>query len=129
MRVDGRYRSLFIVLSLTMVTVGSAAIPIGRTARAQDSTRQQQSRIGAVESFFRPDDAVEAGVGFERIIFEWRYFQPNGPDDWDTSSVPDKWLTDARLGGRSVIGLIKNAPHWATGSDLLGAPPKALLAF
>src|SRR5579859_6647435 len=103
-----RYRSLLLLLSLTMVVVASAAIPGGRTAHAQDSTKPQQSRIGAVESFFRPDDAVEAGVGFERIIFEWRYFQPNGPDDWDTSSVLDKWLSDARLGGRSVIGLIKN---------------------
>ncbi len=84
------------------------------------------SRFGAVESFFRPQDAVEAGVGWERIIFEWRYLQPNSPADWDTSHVSAQWLSDAKRDGRMVVGLLKNAPHWATGSDLLGAVPQGL---
>ena len=82
--------------------------------------------IGAVESYYRPDDAVEAGVGFERIIFEWRYLQPNGPDDWYENYIPAQWLSDAKQGKRRVIGLLKNAPAWATGSTMLGATPRGL---
>src|SRR5262249_42139883 len=82
--------------------------------------------FGAVESYQRPSDAAEAGVGWDRVIFEWRYFQPNGPDDWDTSSIPEQWLKDAQSSGRMIVGLVKNAPNWATGSTLLGANPKGL---
>src|SRR5436309_7970729 len=86
------------------------------TASPQATEAQQSAptgRFGAVESYYRPQDAVEAGVGLERIIFEWRYLQPNGPDDWDTSYVSEDWLANAARDGRTVIGLIKNAPHWA----------------
>jgi hypothetical protein len=111
-------RSLFLILALIL------ARPAPNPIRAL--TTQAQPRIGAVESFFRPTDAAEAGIGFERIIFEWRYLQPNGPKDWDTTQVPDVWLNDARSAGRMVVGLIKNAPKWATGSKLLGATPKGV---
>ncbi len=114
-----------ILLSFAVIV----ALAAGQSVTAKDSEQQRSSddsRFGAVESFFRPEDAVEAGVGWERIIFEWRYLQPDGPQDWDTSHVPDQWLRDARRDGRMVVGLIKNAPHWATGSNLLGAPPKGL---
>ncbi len=84
------------------------------------------SRFGAVEAFYRGDDATELGVGWDRMIFEWRYLQPNGPDDWDPSAIPDKWLQTDTDAHREIVGLIKNAPHWATGSELLGAPPLGL---
>jgi hypothetical protein len=85
-----------------------------------------KSRIGAVEAFFRPKEAADAQLGSERIIFEWRNFQPNGPDDWNINSIAGEWLEDANRNGRVVVGLIKNAPKWATGSDLVGAPPLGL---
>src|SRR5262245_51436448 len=118
---------------ILLILVVFAILAAGQSATAQQPAATpaprlgvSNSRFGAVESFFRPEDAVEAGVGWERIIFEWRYLQPNSPADWDTSHVPDKWLADAQRDGRLVVGLIKNAPHWATGSDLLGAVPLGL---
>jgi len=79
--------------------------------------------FGAVEAYYRPAEAAELGLGWERIVFDWNTLQPNGPEDWDTSHIPDVWLQNALDAQREVVGLIKNAPHWATGSDLLGAPP------
>ncbi|MFN8420694.1 MAG: hypothetical protein U0528_15845 [Anaerolineae bacterium] len=82
-------------------------------------------RIGAVESYYRPEDAVEAGVGWDRIIFEWRYLQPNSARDWK----PEQWqpyLDAAKQGNRKVVGLLKNAPQWASGSKVLGAVPSGL---
>ncbi len=87
------------------------------------STTAPINPFGAVEAYYRPAEAAELGLGWERIVFEWNALQPNGPTDWDTSHVPDAWLQNALDAHREVVGLIKNAPHWATGSDLLGAPP------
>lgn len=94
--------------------------------RATDSAPAKPSRFGIVESYYRPDEAADLGVGWDRIIFEWRYLQPNSPADWDTSHIPDEWLQTAKAANREVVGLIKNAPNWATGSKLLGAPPLGL---
>lgn len=88
-----------------------------------DSASAEPSRFSVVEAYYRPKDAAELGVGWDRIIFEWRYLQPNSPADWDTSHIPDEWLQTAKDAQREVVGLIKNAPNWATGSKLLGALP------
>ncbi len=120
------YRIVLIAFIVIILASGQSAAAQQPGGQPDQRLAGTDSRFGAVESFFRPEDAVEAGVGWERIIFEWRYLQPNGPGDWDTSHVPDQWLHDARRDGRMVVGLIKNAPHWATGSDLLGAVPQGL---
>ncbi|MBI5958521.1 MAG: hypothetical protein HY866_07300 [Chloroflexi bacterium] len=87
---------------------------------------QPPSRFGVVEAYYRPGDALDLNAGWERIIFDWSLFQPNSPDDFITETVPSEWLRQAQLAGREVVGLLKNAPNWATGSSLLGAPPRGL---
>ncbi|MCC7450136.1 MAG: hypothetical protein IT324_22150 [Anaerolineae bacterium] len=101
-----------------------ALLPVPAAARQHKATIP--SPFGVVEAHLRPDDAVEADLSWDRVIFEWRYLQPDGPDDWETSQVPDAWLERAQRDQRLVVGLIKNAPRWATGSDLLGAVPRGL---
>src|SRR5690349_19764827 len=114
------FRLLLLVVVLLVIAT-QTIIPISVNAYPNNVV-WSSSRIGAVEAHFRPHDADEANIGWERIVFEWRFFQPNGPDDWDESSIDPAWLDSAYGSGRMVVGLIKNAPHWATGSDLLGAP-------
>jgi hypothetical protein len=84
------------------------------------------TRFGVVEAYHRPDDARALGVGWERIVFEWAQFQPDGPDDFNTAAVPNAWLLDAQSAGREVIGLLKNTPLWASEIKELGAPPNGL---
>jgi hypothetical protein len=94
---------------------------------AQDDHAPPASRrFGVVEAYHRPDDARALGVGWERIIFEWAQFQPDGPGDFNTAAVPDEWLRDAQRAGREVIGLLKNTPLWASEIKELGAPPTGL---
>jgi len=81
-----------------------------------------QWRIGSLKHITALLMRWQAGVAWDRVIFEWRYFQPNNGKELITTSVPDAWLDQAIRGKRQILGLIKNAPHWATGSDLLGAP-------
>jgi len=110
---------------LLIVAPLSTSQPI-RRAVSQQANPPINSRFGAVESYYRPDEAAALGIGWERIIFEWRLFQPDSPDQWNTDQIPDSWLATAAASGREVIGLVKNAPHWATGSPLLGAPALGL---
>jgi hypothetical protein len=94
-------------------------------ARSQADAVAVNPRFGAVESYYRPDDAVDAGIGWDRIIFEWRYLQPEGPDDWETEAW-EPYIEAAKASGREIVGLVKNAPHWATGTQVLGAVPTGL---
>jgi outer membrane biosynthesis protein TonB len=113
-------RTLLLLLSLSFLLV-----PI-TPARAQGGGRD--GRFGAVEAFWDPQAAAEAGVAWDRILFYWSQLQPNGPGDWNTLHVPDEWLQSAQAGGREVVGLLKNTPPWAAAGDVIteGSPPRGL---
>jgi len=96
------------------------------SAGAQEAEGKHPSRFGVVEAYYRPAEAVQLGAGWERIIFEWAQFQPNNPNEFNTSVIPEEWLINARDAGREVIGLLKNTPRWASDSHELGAPPYGL---
>ncbi|MBN2304645.1 MAG: hypothetical protein JXQ72_09225 [Anaerolineae bacterium] len=81
--------------------------------------------FGVVEAYFRPQDARDLGVSWERIVFEWPTFQPTGPDEF-IPAIPESRLIDAKQAGREVVGLLKNTPFWASGGNLLGLPPTGL---
>lgn len=87
---------------------------------AQDATppptspAEAGSIYGVVEGMWFPELTCELGVGWERIIFDWSQHQPNGPDDWYTLSVDDRWLKAANACNREVVAIVKNVPAWAT---------------
>ncbi len=87
-------------------------LAIALTARAQDAP--SFNPIGAVESFFLPDAACDAGLGWDRIIFDWAQHQPTGADDWNTLNVDARWLETARACNREVVAIVKHTPAWAT---------------
>lgn len=81
------------------------------------------SRFGIVEGFWLPELTCSLHVGWERIIFDWSQHQPNGPSDWHTLNVDDRWLKAASRCGREVVALLKNTPQWATdGRAGIGVP-------
>ncbi|MCO6443191.1 MAG: hypothetical protein J5J04_03805 [Anaerolineae bacterium] len=98
------------------------------TARAQNNLppatpADGQNPFGVVEAMWFPDIACDLGVGWERIIFDWGQHQPNGPDDWYTLNVDDRWLRAASDCNREVVAVIKNVPAWATdGRPGIGVP-------
>src|SRR5260221_3979512 len=85
---------------LTVIIILLTLLDAARPGKAQENSPldrlQPDGRFGAVEAYYRTVDAVEAGVRLQRIIFEWRLLQPNGPDDWDTRHLADQSLGDAR---------------------------------
>jgi hypothetical protein len=83
-------------------------------ARPARGTEADRSPFGIVEGMWYPDLTCDLGVGWERIIFDWAAHQPNGPDDWFTLSVDDRWLKAANACDREVVAIVKNTPDWAT---------------
>jgi hypothetical protein len=70
-------------------------------------------RFGLVQTFDDFPAAAELGAGFTRIKLYWDIIQPNGPDDWQPSNVPDPLVAQDLADGRQVIGLIVRTPEWA----------------
>jgi hypothetical protein len=106
-----------------LVVIGQSLLFVG-SAAAQDPP--PDVRFGAVEAFWDPVAAADAGVGWDRILFYWSELQPNGPEDWNGYHVPDDWLALAAQQGREVIGLIKHTPAWATDGPVGCGVPKGL---
>ncbi|MCA9944018.1 MAG: hypothetical protein KC449_11075 [Anaerolineales bacterium] len=100
------------------------AVPHAAASNAQQSARDP--RFGAVESFWAPGEAAQLGVGWERILFYWNEIQPTGPNDWNTLHVHEEWLAEATAQGRTVVGLLKNTPNWATDGEFASGVPRGL---
>ncbi len=124
--------ALLALLGALVLPLGSGTLQ-GAQALSPFTQREAQEpppdpRFGVVDAFWDTAAAVEAGVGWERILFQWSQLQPNGPDDWNTLHVPDEWLQWAQAQGREVVGLLKNTPAWATDADppTEASPPRGL---
>lgn len=112
--------SLLIILLLFLTHLGS----IGPQPVAAQAV--SDPRFGAVESFWAPAEAAELGVGWERILFYWNEIQPAGPNDWNTLHVLEEWLVEARAHNRTILGLLKNTPQWATDGPPASGVPRGL---
>lgn len=85
------------------------------------------SRVfGIVEGYYRPGEAAALGASWDRIIFNWNRFQPNSPEEFDASSVPESFLSDAAAANRQIVGLIKNTPFWASATGNPAGVPLGL---
>jgi hypothetical protein len=98
-------------LALVVCSLGAGLVSVQPVAAQEPPP---DPRFGAVEAFWEPASATEAGVAWERILFYWSELQPGGPDDWNGYHVQDVWLDGAAAQGREVIGLMKHTPVWAT---------------
>lgn len=117
-----KYQIILTILFLFCL-VGVQTAAVSETAVAQTAIDQ---RFGAVESFWAPNEAAELGVGWERILFYWNEIQPAGPEDWNTLHVLEEWLVEANAQGRTVTGLLKNTPLWATDDGSAAGVPRGL---
>ena len=112
---------LLVFLLLIVLLVNGLAHP-----QASQAQGVVDPRFGAIESFWAPDEAAALGVGWERILFYWSEIQPTGPEDWNTLHVLEEWLTEANDQGRTIVGLLKNTPAWATDDQPFSGVPRGL---
>lgn len=114
----------FLLAALNRLT----AVPgmLAETPAQEPGQTAVDPRFGAVESFWAPNEAADLGVGWERVLFYWNQIQPFGPDDWNSLHVRDEWLAEANARGRTVVGLLKNTPTWATDGEFAAGVPRGL---
>lgn len=110
---DWRVPARLMVILIALAVITSVSYTQGTTP-APVPPAEPGSIYGVVEGMWFPDLTCEMGVGWERIIFDWSQHQPNGPDDWFTLSVDDRWLKSANACNREVVAIVKNVPAWAT---------------
>jgi hypothetical protein len=124
-----RQRSFAQLLFIMTVVLFAAALQ-GVIVRADDGTAAVPTPVnrtfGVVEAYYQPQDAQTLGVTWDRVIFDWSHFQPNGPDDFNTDAIPQAYLDAAQAANREIIGLIKSTPSWASDSGSIGAVPDGL---
>jgi hypothetical protein len=111
---------LLLTLFLLCLIVRSRRVPVTEAQSAVDP------RFGAIEAFWAANEATDLGIGWERILFYWNEIQPNGSEDWNTLHVLEEWLVDASAHGRTVVGLLKNTPAWATDGEVASGIPRGL---
>ena len=124
-----KLRRRFISIAVWFVPVFAAGLLAAVTLLAHADDPPQplpDPRFGAIESFWAPQEAAAASVGWERILFYWNEIQPQEADDWNTLHVLEEWLVEANAQGRTVVGLLKNTPAWATDGDPFSGVPRGL---
>ncbi len=97
----------------------AAHVDPGQVAAA-DSEAPPDRRFGAVEAFEAPFAASYAGVGWERINFDWPALQPGGPHSWNRAAISGVTIAHEIAAGREVVGIIGGRPAWAV--DARGLP-------
>lgn len=114
---------------LLVWVVGITAVSTTHATPPQEIPAQTGAldpRFGAIESFWAPNEAAALGVGWERILFYWSEIQPTNSADWNTLHVLEEWLTEANAQGRTILGLLKNTPTWATDGQPFSGVPRGL---
>lgn len=114
------------IILLALITAFLCGVILMQPAARLSAQSPVDTRFGAVESFWAPGEAAALGVGWERILFYWSQIQPYGPADWNTLHVADEWLAEANSHGRTVVGLLKNTPDWATDAGYPAGVPRGL---
>jgi hypothetical protein len=100
-----------------------ALLVFGATGLLAQADEPPEPVFGVIEAYYRPQEAAALGAQWDRIIFHWDGFQPDSPEDWDSSAVPLEAIETARASGRRIVGLIKATPPWASASGTPGGVP------
>ncbi len=80
-------------------------------------------RFGAVESYYAPQIAKQANIGWDRMIINWFARQPNGDHQWNVTHEEKERIAAAEKDGREIVALLMSTPHWATdGKPAVGVP-------
>lgn len=107
-----------IALFLAIAGIPSPAFAGGPGDTQPSAPPPKEVRFGAVEAYTNPFRAGEAGVSWERAIYRWDQFQPNGPTDWKGNLwFPDTALDRELAEGRQVVGIVLGTPSWLAGPD------------
>lgn len=79
--------------------------------------------FGAVEAYYRPEEAEALGLAWDRMIFYWYDFQPSSRLQFRTEVIDEAIFAEAQRANRQIVGIIKGTPIWASAERLPGGVP------
>lgn len=91
-----------------------------RQVAASAAEAPPDRRFGVVQAYAAPYAASYAGVGWERVNFDWPSLQPNAHGAWNRAGVSGAMIGREIAAGREVVGIIGGRPRWAV--DARGLP-------
>ncbi|NDJ52437.1 MAG: hypothetical protein GYB68_05030, partial [Chloroflexi bacterium] len=110
-------------IGISLFLLFAVAVPGSADDDPADEDPPLDPRFGLVETYHQPDAADNLGVSWSRLLFYWSELQPEGPDSWNEFHAPLAWIDREIEAGRTVVGLLKSTPDWATeGSAYVGVP-------
>ncbi|PJF41490.1 MAG: hypothetical protein CUN55_11710 [Phototrophicales bacterium] len=125
------YKKLLIKHNITLVLLfilSQFLLDLHTPTTAQEPNLSSNP-IGIIGGYWRPEAAEQLSVGWDRIIFDWSRFQPNGPGDFVADAVRPSWIERNQQQGREVVGLIINTPAWASATPRIGVPNGLFLPY
>ncbi len=110
------------IVGILALLVTAAAAPAAR-AEGECVALSAGPRFGAVDAAFSPERATQAGIQWERLLFDWSRIQRHSPDQWDLASVAPDLVRREQAAGRQTVGLLMSTPSWASGTRDPKSPP------
>jgi hypothetical protein len=107
------------VVQITSVMLVVLSTVVVRAAPVLANGVRSQPFWGIVQAYEDMARAVQAGAQWERIVFHWDAYQPDGPQDWNTGSeqlpgyVSDGLIASQRAAGLHLVGVVVSTPSWA----------------
>jgi hypothetical protein len=114
-----------LALSVVSITLaGQSAVAAPAAPNPLPPVSVSDTRIGVHDAFLQSEQAWNAGVRWQRLLFYWDAIQP----EWNGQSLPNRFANDAIIQnelnrGYKIVGVIGNPPRWATGE---GSVPRNL---
>jgi hypothetical protein len=115
--------------ALTMCLALLAFAPVQADDRALSLPPVDESidrTFGIVEAYYRPEEAAQLGVTWDRMIFYWYDFQPSFPGQFRTGHIDETIFAEAAAANRQIVGIVKGTPPWASDEGLPGSVPDGL---
>ena len=103
-------------LSPVVALAGDAPRVDPRQVAATTNEWPPDRRFGVVQAFMAPYAASYAGIGWERVNFDWCALQPTGPHDCNRAAVSGAMINAEVAHGREIVGIIGCRPPWASGA-------------
>lgn len=121
-RLPGRPRLRVRLVGILALLATAVAASVAR-AEGECAPLPPGPRFGAVDAAFSPERATQAGIQWERLLFDWSRIQRHSPDQWDLATVAPDLVRRELASGRQTVGLLMSTPSWASGTRDPKSPP------
>ncbi len=119
---------LELIIRTRLAAIGLLITLLVSSSPVAAQSGQRDPRFGVVQAINSPDKAMQAGIGWERIMFPWAEIQPGSANEMKEGYYSDARIKAQAARGITQVGVIVYTPAWAAENPDKGwsAIPKGL---